>query len=300
MTHPASDNTERFRPLSELNLMDDFLFHELLSAPGIGEEFGRILLTTILGREIRKVRVTPQKVISGIDTNRHGIQLDVYLEDISDADSSDAQIESSPCLPDIYDIEPKTFPKRTRYYHALIDTKMLRTGTDYDRLPRVAIIMILPYDPFGGDRMVYTVRNQCVERPELPYDDGAVKIFLYTKGTQGNYGKELKNMLQYLQDTRTENAADTNTKTIDRFVRQIKADREVDISYMKSWEIIDHAKQEGIAIGEARGIAIGEARGIIETSLKFGASRQSIMDDLQQSLKLSPQDAKALLDSYGA
>ena len=37
------------RPLSELNLMDDFLFQEMLAQEDIGEEFCRILLSTIHG-----------------------------------------------------------------------------------------------------------------------------------------------------------------------------------------------------------------------------------------------------------
>lgn len=39
-----------YRPLSELNLIDDFLFQQLLLQEGDGEEFCRILLSTILGK----------------------------------------------------------------------------------------------------------------------------------------------------------------------------------------------------------------------------------------------------------
>lgn len=96
---------------------------------------------------------------------------------------------------DIYDLEMnkrlkrKSLPKRSRYYHALIDSKILDAGKDYRHLRRVVIIMILPYDPFGKNRMVYTVRNSCMENPSVPYDDGAEKIFLYTGGTTGTAGK---------------------------------------------------------------------------------------------------------------
>ena len=95
------------RPLEELDLMDDFLFQELLSQEGDGEEFCRILLSTILGKTIRKVSIIPQKNILGVDTNRHGIRMDAFIEDISELDSIpgveaiDAQV-----TPDIYDIEP--------------------------------------------------------------------------------------------------------------------------------------------------------------------------------------------------
>ncbi len=61
------------------------------------------------------------------------------------------------------------------------------------------IIIILPYDPFGEGRMVYTVKNMCEEQPVLSYDDGAKKIYLYTKGIKGNPGQALCDMLKYME-----------------------------------------------------------------------------------------------------
>lgn len=55
-------NEYSYRPLEELNLIDDFLFQEMLTQEGDGEEFCRILLSTILGKTIRNVRVVPQKM----------------------------------------------------------------------------------------------------------------------------------------------------------------------------------------------------------------------------------------------
>ncbi|MBO5524191.1 MAG: Rpn family recombination-promoting nuclease/putative transposase [Roseburia sp.] len=174
-------------------MLDDFLFRQMLLQEDIGEEFCRILLSTILGKPIRKVHVVPQKEIPGIDTHRHGIRMDAYIKAVPDElplareASLDAEI-----LPAIYDIEPntryekETLPRRMRYYHGLIDTQLLATDMSYQALPEVVIITILPYDPFGKNRMVYTIQNQCLEEASLPYDDGAKKIFLYTKGTEGN------------------------------------------------------------------------------------------------------------------
>ncbi|MBQ7934017.1 MAG: hypothetical protein IJ327_04440 [Lachnospiraceae bacterium] len=81
--------TQSFRPLSELNLLDDFLFQEMLAQVDIREEFCRILLKTILGKPIRRVRITPQKNVLGIDTQSHGIRLDAYIQDVSDMQTSD-------------------------------------------------------------------------------------------------------------------------------------------------------------------------------------------------------------------
>lgn len=242
----------RRKTLEELNLIDDFLFQEVLSLEG-GAEFARILLGTILGRHIRKVRVIPQKSIPGIDTDKHGIRLDAYIEDVSDellANQVDAEV-----IPDIYDIEPdntyekNTLPRRTRYYHGMMDTKLLASGASYDELPNVVIITILPYDPFGKKRMVYTVRRQCVEDPSIPYDDGAQKIFIYTKGTAESSSQDLMDMLKYIEETTASNVTNQDIASIHKLVTKAKCSKEVGINYMKSWVrekmIRDEERREG-------------------------------------------------------
>lgn len=256
-----NQKTQRHRrTLEELNLIDDFLFQEVLSGEG-GEEFARILLGTILGRTIRKVKVIPQKSIPGIDTDKHGIRLDAYIEDVSDellADQIDAEV-----IPDIYDIEPdntyekNTLPRRTRYYHGLMDTRLLSSGASYNELPNVVIITILPYDPFGKKRMLYTIRNQCVEDPSVPYDDGAQKIFIYTRGTVENPSQTLIDMLKYIEETTASNVTNQDIASIHKLVTQVKFNRKVGINYMNSYVreqmIRKEERQEGRIEGRMEG-----------------------------------------------
>lgn len=72
------------------------------------------------------------------------------------------------------------------------------------------MIFICNYDPFGYDRVKYTIRNMCVEEPEMPYDDGA-------------------------QTTQT-NAVNDTLKDIQKMVDIVKRDGEVSLSYMKGFE----------------------------------------------------------------
>lgn len=213
--------THKHRPLEELNLMDDFLFQQLLMQKEDGEEFCRILLSTILGKSIRKVKIIPQKSVLGIDTDCHGIRIDAYIEDVSNENILGNQKKlDAEVISDIYDVEPnntydkETLPKRMRYYHGLIDTQLLEAGVNYDKIPNVVIIIILPYDPFGKNRMVYTIQNQCIEDTTVPYDDGAKKIFLYTKGTEGSPSQELRDMLKYMENTSVENITNQDIDTI--------------------------------------------------------------------------------------
>lgn len=256
MTKQTTVSTRKLPPrrLEDLNLMDDFLFQEMLMQEDVGEEFCRILLSTILGRPFRRVKIIPQKNILGLGTDRHGIRLDAYIEDLSAEETlpgvciSDARV-----VPDIYDFEPnntyekETLPKRMRYYHSLIDAQLLEKGTDYSNLPNVTSIVILPYDPFGQNRKVYTFRMQCEEDASVSYDDGTTKIFLYTKGDGS--GKALRDMLKYLQETTDDNVTNPDIETIHRLVRRIKQNQEVSISYMKSWERDAYFRKEGKAEG---------------------------------------------------
>ena len=164
-------------------------------------------------------------------------------------------------IPSIYDIEPnKTFekeslPKRVRYYHGLIDTQLLSTGASYNLLPNVVIIVILPYDPFDKNRMVYTIKNGCEEDPSVPYEDGARKIFLYTKGTEGNPSQALQDMLKYIETSTADNVTNQDIASISVLVDKVKHKKEVSISYMKSWEYEKWVHDEAYNNGHNDGTA---------------------------------------------
>ena len=250
MTQNTKTTEKRvFRKLEDLNLIDNFLFQAVLSDKTEGEEFARILLSTILGKQIRNVRIVPQKNVLGLDTDKHGIRLDAYIEDVSDELNSN--LADVDLIPDVYDIEPNnsyekpSLPKHIRYYHGLIDTQLLSTGVNYDKLPNMLIIVILPYDPFDQNRMVYTICNQCKEDPSIPYDDGAKKIFLYTKGTEGNPSQALKDMLKYMENSTDDNVTNQDIASIQELVNKVKRKKEVGINYMKSWEMEELARKQG-------------------------------------------------------
>ena len=264
--------------IEELNLMDDFLMGSVLSYPVVGPEVCRKMISIILSREIREVRIVPQKAYFGADTDKHGIRLDVYAEEAREGD-----------VDTVYDIEPDksskgemrlALPRRTRFYHAKIDADSLASGEDYAQLKNVTVIFISPYDPFGLKRMVYTIKNTCVEEPDMPYEDGMQTLFLYTKGSKGNPPEELRRLLRYLEDSREENAQDEDLKEIHRMVQQVKRDREVSLEYMKIYERERMIREEGREEGYASG---GEAAkiGIIRRKVEKGFSAPEIAEMLE-------------------
>ena len=100
--------------------------------------------------------------------------------------------------------------------------------------------------------MVYTVKNHCLEEPSVPYDDGLVKLYLYTKGTAGNPGKSLRDMLKYMEKSTEDNVTDDNIAKIHDLVSKVKRDKEVGINYMKSWEREQFIRREGLNDGQER------------------------------------------------
>ena len=242
----------KHRPLAELDLLDDFLFNALLAYPEYGRRFCRKFLKILFGRDFKNLNIVTQKSYGGLDTGYHGARLDVYIEEGDEVEVDSTNVSA------IYDIEPDknnkrkdidAIPQRTRFYHAIIDRRCLKSGQSYDRLKKVFVIFICPYDPFGDDRMIYTIRNQCVENPELPYDDGARTIFLYTKGKKGRDNESLSQLLDYMENTTRENAVTEELEDIQEMVDVVKEDAEVTVAYMKGFERDQMFLEEGKKLG---------------------------------------------------
>lgn len=238
------------KQLKDLNLLDDFLFYTMTNHPLYGEKFSRLLLKIIFNREFGKLKIVPQKTYYGSDTDKHGARLDVYIEEDPEQTSN---LENAT----ICDIEPeqkniskdiRILSRRVRFYHSKIDAGSLKTGLDYRNLKNVVVIIITPFDPFGYNHMVYTIKNSCQEVPELPYEDGARTIFLYTRGQKGSTEKDLQNLLRYLENSTSENATNDTLQEIHSMVQHVKQDEEVSLDYMKIYEkeqmLIEEGRQE--------------------------------------------------------
>ena len=227
------------RKLEELNLLDDFLFHAMLAYPDTGEAFIRKLLETLFDRKFPHLKIRAQESFAGVNTDFHGARLDVYIEE-----DGSAQINGDE-IPTVYDVEPdhnhknaeiKAFPKRARFYHAMIDRRSLKAGEHFGKMKKVYVIFICDYDPFGYDRVLYTIKNRCLEEPTMPYEDDAETWVLYTRGKKGNISESLRQLLSYMENTNQNNAINEDLRDIQQMVDQVKRDGEVSLRYMKWFE----------------------------------------------------------------
>ena len=187
-----------------------------------------------------------------MDTDLRGARLDLYVEE-NDHAKMDAAYDDS-----IYGLEPdqnnkmpmvKAFPKRARFYHVTIDRHILKSGEEFGNLKNVYVIFLCNYDPFGYDRMQYTIKNMCVEDTEMPYEDGARTIVLYTKGTKGDVSEELRQFLDYMEHTDHAHAVSDTLRELQKMVDIVKHDGEVSLAYMKWFEhdrmMMEEGREEG-------------------------------------------------------
>ncbi len=288
------------RPLNELNLIDDFLFYQVVSDPEYGEPFCRMLLEIILQRKLGRIVVIPQKENRSHHPGRHSTRLDVCI-----AESSTDGRKTPPET--IIDVEPetavysnseendgrytvKTLLRRTRYYHSSMDMRHFPSGNTYGRLFTSYVIMIMSHDPFGKDRILYTVQNRVLEDPSIPYDDGAVTIFLYTRGTEGDAPDNLRNLLRFMEKTTDLNAVSGVLREMQEMVDRIKEREEVSDAYMKAWEKEMYIREDGRAEGLKEGLETGRMEAITSVT------RSLMNEDPQLTKEAAEQRARKLLE----
>ena len=246
-------NTER-KSVRDLDLINSFLFRALTENPECAKFIAKLVIERATGRSVEQISVVSEKTLMGIDLGQHGICMDLYVE----------EYEGERCAR-VYDIEPNNYgadelPMRSRYSQALTDVKLLKAGEDYKKLPNYISIWILPYDPFGQNRMLYTVKNFVAENTQIVYNDGALKLFLYTDGEIGG-NEKLKDMLRYFAESDEENAVDPELSQLHDFVQKVRDNRKVGEQFMTLQDYLDNEIKRGVEEGIARALdaAVAEA-----------------------------------------
>ena len=272
---------EKKRSLEELNVIDDFLMNVAASDQEGGKEFCRLILSTLLNRDIGEVRVNPQKFIPASVPNQRGIRMDVEV------------IETTAEVLNVYDIEPcryhkKGLEKSNRFYQAKIDSRYMESGErDFTRLPNLYVITILPYDPFGEGYMMYQFRNQCLEVPGLEYRDGLRYIYFNTKGIKGG-SPAIQELLHYIQNSTETNVKNKELQKIHEHIKKVKVLPEVREEFMRLDDIIYYEREEAAerAAKETR------IQSILELLEEYG----EVPEELKE--KIAAQDDKETLKDW--
>ena len=164
----------------DLTLANNFIFQKYMS----NKENCKKLLSEIFGRPIEKIEYhSLEKTIKeGFDAK--GIRVDVYFK-------GDDRV---------YNVEMQTtkreLPKRSRYYHSMLDLSTLESGESYKNIAESYVIFICTFDPLEKEYYRYDMSMCCTNVKNVKYDDGQHTIFLNTKGKYGEVSKYLKSFLK--------------------------------------------------------------------------------------------------------
>lgn len=273
------------KSLQDLTLLDRFLFAEVMEDSKTFEN----ILSIILGEDI-SIQGRPQSEHeSRTSPLKRQVRLDVWAEDEADAVYNvEAQKENT-----------KNLPHRSRFYQALIDSKLLDPGeVDFSNMKDCYSIIIAPFDLFGRGLYQYTFQMTCAETGQ-PLKDGATRIFLNTHGKNSeDISPELKELLYYMEHTTEEISCSTSRlQEIKNHVNIVKSSEEIGVKYMQEWEekILEKrkARAEGLAEGRAEGHAEGRAEGrtegetfrfiqLIKKKIQKSKSLIQIADELEE------------------
>ena len=247
------------KKLQDLNLMDRFLFSEVIESA----EAYKIILEIILEREINfkgepvaenEKRKELLGKIARLDVCAIGDDDRVYNAEVQKENENNMH-------------------KRMRYYGALMTSKLLPEGTiDYNRLSDLCMIVIAGFDMGGEGKYRYTVRRMYEGYPDKEVYDGEVIIYLNTKGKDlEGVSSELIAMLEYFEETTDDKALSSGYERIIRLneiVSSIKANDEIGVKYMNAYEErmhdIQEAREQGEKTGEERGRTEGLEAGIAQ------------------------------------
>ena len=284
------------KKLQDLNLMDRFLFSELIESA----EAYKLILEIILEREIsfkgqpvaeNEKRKELLGKIARLDVCAIGDDDRVYNAEVQKENENNMH-------------------KRMRYYGALMTSKLLPEGTiDYNRLSDLCMIVIAGFDMGGEGRYRYTVRRMYEGYPDKEVYDGEVIIYLNTKGKDlEGVSSELIAMLEYFEETTDDVALSSGYERIIRLneiVSSIKASDEIGVKYMNAYEErmhdIQEAREQGEKTGEERGRTEGLEAGIAQGEASKALEMAKVMkiknypdDEIAELTGLSPKDIKAL------
>ncbi|MCI5899475.1 MAG: Rpn family recombination-promoting nuclease/putative transposase [Lachnospiraceae bacterium] len=266
------------KPLKELNLLDRFLFDEVMEDPQTAQD----ILEILLGREVLLLDHNETEKEYRRSPQYRSIRIDVFALD-AEGNIYDAEMQGK---------NTGKLPRRSRLYESHFNVSLLAPGeTDFNKLNDVYVIIIAPFDLWGMGRYRYTFRMGCEEVPGLHLEDGATRIFLNTRGTEPDgVSRELVDFLHYVEDSSLKGRDAEFSEKLSRIhdrVQRVKESKEVGVKYMQRWEELAYAKAEAREEGLQRGIEQGrkEERVNTEQERKRAEHAEKELEGLRKELE---------------
>ena len=261
------------RQLKNLTIKDNFLFAAVM----LDAENCKGFLERALQIKIEHVEVSTEKNIV-YHPEYKGVRLDVYAKDENNTRYNvEMQVSSQ-----------STLGLRSRYYESQMDMEMLLSGCEYSELPNSYVIFICDFDPFGEKKYKYTFSMECQETKRVELGDKRNIVFLSTKGENDEeVPKELVRFLKFVKADLRESQNDFEdeyVKKIQKFVRHIKQDREMEEKYMLLEELLKDEREVGRKEGLEQGRSEGVFTGMSEILQMFLSKLGTLPEELQKKI----------------
>ncbi len=271
----------KLRELRELNLLDKFLFDEAME----DRETYQMAVSILMENEVEFLEKPETEKELRVSSEIRQVRLDVVgMDKKGNIYYAEMQKRNTGNL-----------IRRSRYYQAQLDVSLLEPGSmDFNLLNDSLFIMIAPFDIFGRGLYRYTFEEVCRECPDLKLDDGAVRIFINTKGNnQEDFSQEFLNFMKYLENTTDENAEKSGSERIKKIhekVCRIRKSEKAGIKYMQRWEELEYAKQDG----REEGIKEGIKENALNTAKRMLEDGKLTMEKIAEYAGLSLDEVKRL------
>ena len=242
------------KPLKDLTLLDRFLFDTAMSDPQICRNILSIIFSD---REIPQIRYGAAEQSLEPFSDSRAVRLDLLAYD-EEGNVYDAEAQK--------ENKGKRFLlRRSRLYQSAIDVNLLKPGDfDFGKLNDVYVIFIAPFDLFGENKYMYTFRMSCDEAPGLSLNDGAVRIFLNTRGRNDDeVPRGLVEFLHYAEapERYGREIKDMRVQELASRIEMLKGSQEVGVKYMRLWEEMEEARMEARTEGREEGREEGRKEG---------------------------------------
>ncbi len=262
----------------ELTFTDDFMFGKIMyNNPDLCKE----LLELILDKKLKKIRFPEVQKTVAITGDAKGVRLDVFTQDEEDK---------------VYDVEMQTtkkkeIPRRSRYYHGVLDLNLLEKGMVYEQLPDCYVIFICTEDLGTEPVYFYSMRDKSDSNREL--GDGSYTVFVNAEGNTDGQSPAMAEFLAYIRSGQVPEDETSFAARLQKQVIRARKHREWRAEYMfltlREMDMLSE-KEEACAKareeGQEEGRKLGHEEGQNEINqLNSALLADKRLDDLARSLE---------------
>ena len=272
---------EYLEKIRKLRLMDDEFFSWCMEG---STECVELILRIIMDKEDLKV-LSSQTQYAIKNLQGRSVRLDVMATDHS---GRQFNIE-------IQREERGAVPKRARYYSSVLDSNLLLTGDEFEKLPETYVIFITETDIFRKGIPLYNVERHIVETNEA-FGDGA--HIMYVNG-ECRDETPLGRLMQDFSCTDPENM---NYQALADRTGYFKRDEKgVNIMCRLLEDMRMEAMQEGIEVGKREGkkegIEVGKKEGVLNTVRCLIADGTLSLEKIAAFAGLTYDEVKAIAEN---